>query len=356
MRLELAQHPLLSAPILRFRPFLHLLFWGGYVTFFALMAGTGSVGEAFRAELLLLPVKVAAVYLTLYVLIPRWLFRGHTARFALLLLGLLVAAAWVQRVVVYFLVYPLQYPDSSYALFEFANYQHIVRLLLSVTGVVLLASVIHVTRHWYEDQQRTETLAKEKLAAELKFLKAQIHPHFLFNTLNNLYALTLKQSDQAPEVVLRLAGLLNYMLYEASAGRIALAREIECIHNYIALEKIRYGDDLEVAFDISGDVNGTRIAPLLLLPFIENSFKHGVSGRISDKWIAINLNVNHQYLTLKVENSRLPGPEVVEQPYAGGIGLRNVRRRLLLLYPGRHDLHIHAQNRSFLVTLKIVLE
>ncbi|RMG60973.1 MAG: sensor histidine kinase [Bacteroidetes bacterium] len=355
MRTELVQNPLLSAPILRFRPFLHLIFWAGYVAFFALMNGQETLADALRAELLLLPVKVAAVYITLYVLIARLLFRGFTTRFGLALLALLLGAALLQRVMVYYVVYPLHYPDGSYTLFAFVNYQHIVRLLLSVTGVVLLASVIHVTRHWYQDQQRTEALAKEKLSAELKFLKAQIHPHFLFNTLNNLYALTLKQSGQAPEVVLRLSGLLNYMLYDASASHIALSREIECIHNYLALEKIRYGEDLDITFDVTGNLEACRIAPLLLLPFVENSFKHGVSSRISDKWVLINLHVNPPFLTLKVENSR-PVPSTEKEPaYAGGIGLRNVRRRLHLLYPGRHDLEILAHPTTFLITLQIDL-
>ena len=166
---------------------------------------------------------------------------------------------------------------------EYWDGYKIAQNALEINMLVVFMSSVKILRHWYKTEQHTRNLEREKLEAELKFLKAQIHPHFLFNTLNNLYSLTLKKSDYAPEVVLKLSGLVNYMLYYTKEQAVPLAKEIESIHNYIALEKIRYGKELEIAFDVSGNIGSSMISPMLLLPFIENSFKHGVSDEIKEK-------------------------------------------------------------------------
>lgn len=357
MAVTLIHHPLWQSPLLRQRWLRHVVFWLGYVSFFAVV-GEGdlhALGDAFVAELVLLPVKMTTVYLTLYLLIPRLLLQNRLAWFATSVLALLLLASLLQRGMIYYVLYPLQYPGVPVG--EFVNLSQIIRYGLTILTVLLLASAIKIGEYWYRDQQATKAMAKARLEAELKFLKAQIHPHFLFNTLNNLYALTLQKSDRAPEVVLRLSELVNYMLYEASASSAPLAREIETMHNYIALERIRYGEGLDIFFDVSGEVNGTHLAPLLLLPFIENSFKHGVSDELNEKWISINLNVNGPRLTFKVENSRSRRPHDAPPPdYTGGIGLKNVRRRLELLYPQRHELAIHDDDSSYLVVLRLQLD
>lgn len=357
MSVDLIHHPLWQSPLLRQRWLRHLGFWLGYVSFFALV-GEGdlnALADAFVAELVLLPVKMVTVYLTLYLLIPRLLLKSRLAWFAAaVVLLLLVAAIW-QRAMIYYVLYPWQYPGVPVG--YFINLSQIIRYGLTILTVLLLASAIKIGEYWYRDQQKTKAMAKARLEAELKFLKAQIHPHFLFNTLNNLYALTLQKSDRAPEVVLRLSSLVNYMLYEASVPSAPLAKEIETMHDYIALERIRYGEGLEIFFDVSGEINGAYLAPLLLLPFIENSFKHGVSDELSDKWISLNLNVNGPHLTFKVENSRSPRRSEAASPdYTGGIGLKNVRRRLELLYPQQHELSIHEDEHSYLVVLHLQLD
>mgnify|MGYP006268105077 CR=1 FL=1 len=355
MSIQLTEHPIFQAPIFRQRWLRHLVFWVLYVTFYALVGGSYSLaelGDAYLAELILLPLKILAVYFTLYVLIPTLLLKGRYTWFLLSILVLIVGAAFGQRAIIYHVLYPLQYPGMPYG--AFLNATQIVRYGLTILSVLVLTSAIKIIQYWYQDQQRAKAMAKAKLEAELKFLKAQIHPHFLFNTLNNLYALTLKKSDRAPEVVLRLSGLVNYMLYEANAKEVSLAKEIETIHNYIALERIRYGQRLDIFFDVSGNINGTPIAPLLLLPFVENSFKHGVSDEVEDKWISLNLNYTEPFLTFKVENSRSRPPEDAKpKDYTGGIGLKNVRRRLELLYPDRYELKIRDEEDSYFVSLKI---
>ncbi len=353
MRIDLTRHPFLRSPLLRKRWLRHLLFWLSYVSFYALSAGVDDLGHAFLAELVLLPVKMVTVYFTLYCLIPRLLLRERHGWFALGVGALFIGAVFVQRAIIYYVLLPQLYPGMPYGAYLDAT--QLIRYALTILSVLVLASAIKIVKYWYQDQQTAKAMIQAKLEAELKFLKAQIHPHFLFNTLNNLYALTLKQSERAPEVVLRLSSLVDYMLHEATAPEVPLTREIETMHNYIALERIRYGHNLDIFFDVSGHISQVQVAPLLLLPFVENSFKHGVSDDIEDKWIRINLNFNAPHLSFKVENSRSASGNREEKDYAGGIGLRNVKRRLELLYPNRHELKIRDEAHSYFVVLRLDL-
>ena len=218
----------------------------------------------------------------------------------------------------------------------------------------MIAALIKFFKHWYQQQKATQQLAQDKLQAELKFLKAQIHPHFLFNTLNNLYALTLKKSSNSPEVVLKLSELLNYMLYECNVPLAPLRKEIDLIKNYISLERLRYGKRLDISLNIGGDIHGKMIAPLLLLPFVENSFKHGVSGLTSKAWVSMDIQVKGNQLVMKVDNSKSNG-KGEDLDYKEGIGLTNVKRRLELLYEGRYDLKILDTDDSYLVVLRLTL-
>ncbi|MEL6628727.1 MAG: histidine kinase [Bacteroidota bacterium] len=337
----------------------HIGFWLTYILFqaFLIFTQNGVVYDALEslgASLVLLPLKILAVYFTLYFLIPRYFFRGHYFMFASGTALLLFLTGFLHRLVNYFIILPIRLPGYDLPSDQFFIIPAILNASLDVLIVLLLTSVIKIFKYWYQEQQVAQAMIEEKLEAELKFLKGQIHPHFLFNTLNNLYALTLKKSDDAPEVVLRLSGMVNYMLYDASAPEVGLEQEIESLHNYIALERIRYGKDLDIFFDVSGDPSRVRIAPLLLLPFVENSFKHGVSESIQDKWIAINLQIKENSLIFKVENSRMPVGKESDNPYqSGGIGLQNVNRRLELLYGEHYELKVREEIDSYLIVLRL---
>lgn len=333
---------------------MHLLFWLLYTAFYGLMGGgyDDKYAESFVRELIQLPVKLTIVYFTMYVLIPQFLLRKQYWSFGLGLIASMILAGILQRTANYYIYYPLYYPGLQG---EFFSAYQISKYVLNINSVVILTAGIKILKYWYVNEQMKLSLEKEKLAAELKFLKAQIHPHFLFNTLNNLYSLTLQKSEKAPEVVLRLSGLMNYILYEANSRQVSLAKEIESIHNYIALEKIRYGNSLEISFDVSGNINGSKVAPMLLVPFVENSFKHGVSDEINDKWITINLNLTDDWLTFKVGNSRSFPQPTREKAYAGGIGLKNVKRRLELIYPECHELKILEEANSYLIVMRLFL-
>ena len=334
----------------------HLLFWLLYISFFTILYGSFDDKYFFQLKLqgLYLPEKIIATYVAIYYLLPRYLLRKEYVFFffylaiSLLLMGFLhsVTGVYIER--------PLLYPEEN-----LGNAFSITKIIKSSTyiyPVVAIAVVIKMFQQWYKFQQATQRLTQEKLAAELRFLKAQIHPHFLFNTLNNLYALTLKKSDHAPDVVLKLSELLNYMLYDCNARHTPLNKEVDMLRNYITLEKIRYGERLDIAYHLKGDVTGNVIAPMLILPFVENSFKHGVSEEIEAAWISIDISVYNGQLTLKVDNSKsehLNG--IGDIGYKSGIGMSNVKRRLELLYEDKYDLKVIDTDVSFLIVLKLDL-
>lgn len=334
----------------------HILFWLAFITFFAVLYGSFNEDyfKQFQIQLLYLPEKLLATYLTIYFLLPRYLLKEKYLTFFSLLGLILLISGYIHWVTAYFIEIPLFWPEADWGPLWYPN--KILKSATYVYPVVVLATLIKFFKHWYKYQQATQQLVEDKLSAELKFLRSQIHPHFLFNTLNNLYALTLKKSDTAPEVVLKLSHLLNYMLYECNTDRVPLSKEIELIENYVSLEKLRYGDRLDVSFNVSG-LNGDHvIAPMLILPFVENSFKHGVSDETDNAWVSIDLAIKNGQMILKIDNSKSNDISHDGQKYREGIGLQNVKRRLQLSYEGNYDLKILDTDESYLVVLKIGLD
>jgi LytS/YehU family sensor histidine kinase len=192
---------------------------------------------------------------------------------------------------------------------------------------------------------------KEKITAELQLLKAQVHPHFLFNTLNNIYSFSLDNSPKTPSMILKLSSLLNYMLNDCDTREVRLEKEIGVMRNYIDLERERYGSNLEIVWTINGSLEGKWIAPLLLLPFLENAFKHGISEQLAKHWLSVDVSVNNDVLRCKVVNSK---NEIVHRR-ENGIGIANVKKRLAFIYPGNHELKIADEGNFFIVWLEVRL-
>lgn len=351
------------APLTKHRVPLHILFWSCYLVYEILI--WGMVEDAYHrrliSQLIELPVKLIATYFTIYVLIDRFLLTGRYKTFLILLFSSAIFFGIVLRILAYNIIYPMFYPDATNV--PLFYWPKILISIFYIYTVVAFAGTFHIIRHWYKHQQATQLLEqtaqqleKEKLDAELKLLKSQINPHFLFNTLNNLYALTLSQSSRAPEMVYKLSQLMNYMMYDGNQAEVPLEKEIQYIENYIALEKIRYDNRVDVSLNVYDNVDGIIIAPLLLLPFVENSFKHGLSNRISGGWIRIDILLQGNTLVMKVENSKsLHEKEKFIKPVSG-IGLQNVKKRLELIYADRYNLQIIDEEETFLVVLKIQFE
>lgn len=354
---------------------LHILFWISYVLFFTILWGSydDQYYREFMGHILVLPGKILIVYLNLYFLIPRFLLQKRYLPYFLWLIPISLVIGVQHRLMGFYFYYPIYDPEFIKVTFQTTEtsvtydaptyitnpwlVHKIIKYTISLNTVLLLTTGVKLLKIWYKDKQVAKLLEKEKLEAELKFLKGQIHPHFLFNTLNNLYALTLKKDEHAPEIVLKLSDLMNYMLYDTNTQYIDIEKEINYIKNYIALEKIRYGNRVDISFNIAGQISGNKIAPMLILPFVENSFKHGVSGEIENAWITIDLLLQGNAMTLKVENSKsIEYTKRSQREYASGIGLVNVKRRLDLLYKDQYELKIFDDEASsYLVVLKLTL-
>jgi LytS/YehU family sensor histidine kinase len=208
-------------------------------------------------------------------------------------------------------------------------------------------------KYWYEKEALSTILEKEKVKAELQLLKAQVHPHFLFNTLNNIYSVTQNASPEASDMILRLSDLLRYILYECNKPEVSLTQELKIIKDYISLESIRYSKNLDIHIRFPENTDTLLIAPLLLVPLIENCFKHGTSKMLDQPWINIQADLKENILNIKLINGK---PNHVEPNGAhNGIGLNNVKKRLELLYPGKYELKILPEADLFVVALKLEL-
>jgi LytS/YehU family sensor histidine kinase len=219
-------------------------------------------------------------------------------------------------------------------------------LSVGLISVICLGLAIRFIWKWYNRKQFT-------MHAQLNFLKAQIHPHFLFNTLNNLYALTLDQSPKSSQAVLGLSEILRYMLYECNANQVLLKRDIEILKSYISLEKLRYDRNLDLNIDITGEINDHKIAPLLIMPLVENAFKHGASEMMEGAWISIVLEIDGQHLKVKVFNNCPAQQPENRAVHFNKIGMSNLRNKLELLYPGSHNLSIYREEGIYLVIMDI---
>jgi two-component system, LytTR family, sensor kinase len=223
---------------------------------------------------------------------------------------------------------------------------------LDLVYVAAFPLIFKLQQFYHHQEKQNREIIEQKLNAELELLKNQLQPHFLFNTLNNLYGMILTQDKNTAKAVLHLSSMMNYMLYDCSGQTILLEKEIEHLKNYIELEKIRYGKRLTLSFEYGGDLNNKHIAPLLLFGFIENAFKHGVGKDDKDAWIRINCWVKKKSLDFFIENSL--AIEEKKSPSNNGIGLKNIQMRLNLIYPNQHVLKIEFEE-TFLVHLILKL-
>jgi len=332
----------------------HVVFWIAWVALNTVFLGSAedTYLRQFYTELYELPEKIIVVYLNLYWLIPLFLLKRKYLAYGCSLFVLLFSMAVIMRAIYVEFLAAKFYPETAKLSF-FNAYRIFKYIIYNLDAIVLITTGIRLFKYWYQQQSLNNDLVQEKLTAELGYLKGQLHPHFLFNTLNNVYSLCLDKSDLAPEIVLKLSELLSYMLYESDREKIELSKEVIHIKSYLELEKLRYGDRLNISFSQSGDVSNQQIAPLIMMPFIENAFKHGFNEDLNNIWITIDIKVKHDTLYLKVQNST--NRQIQPGSISSGIGLQNISRRLALLYPDKYLLEIFPDSEYFEVDLKISL-
>jgi len=285
----------------------------------------------------------------MYWVLPKFLLKGKYLQFGIIILFWFVLGWFLNYLYrVYFFI-PLQ---------EFLKFESIVQggwqpgSFLLLTTAAGITSLIVLFKYWYQKQQDLMQAEKEKITAELQLLKAQVHPHFLFNTLNNIYSFSLENSPKTPGLILKLSSLLSYMLYDCKAEEVLLEKETDIMKNYVDLEKERYGNKIEISWNVEGEIKDKDIAPLLILPFLENAFKHGASEQLEKPWLSFDISVRQDVLRCKIVNSK---NEYVPVNH-NGIGIQNVKQRLAFLYPGRHELKMNDEGNFFVVSLVIELK
>ncbi len=333
----------------KYRVWRHVVFWIAHIVLFAaLFMDLHGLSMQFFLTSLWIPVRMLYAYPLMYWAMPKYLLRGKYIQFLVIILLWAVAGWFVNYLFRYYFFIPFQ---------DYLHLKNINRLswhsgsLLASTTTAFAACMIVLFKHWFKKQQEWLQAEKEKVTAELQLLKAQVHPHFLFNTLNNIYSFSLENSPKTPGLILKLSSLLNYMLYDCKAEEVLLEKEIEVMKNYIDLEKERYGNKIEISLNIEGDIKDKYIAPLLLLPFLENAFKHGTSEQLEKPWLSVDIAVKQHVLRCKLANSKNEFVPVSQH----GIGIQNIKKRLQYLYPDKHELKMNDDGDFFVVSLLIEL-
>ena len=340
--------------LLKKRWLYHLLFWLAYYVLMLILYM--SLHEKMTLiscimYLIYLSFQASFAYLNIYVLIPRFLFVKKYKTYAFVLFLTIIACSVFIMVLeeIYHFFKTGSWRAGDMPIFTTNNlavgFIQETYLIGMVTGMKFVKDSI-LNQQWMKEKE------KHYLETELKFLRSQIHPHFFFNTLNNIYSLTLKKSDEAPGIILKLSDLMSYMLYESNVPLVPLSKEIDYLQNYLDVEQLRFGHRLSVSFTRTGFIEEVNIPPMILILFLENSFKHGVKNNISKIHIEISLKIDTEFLYFRVDN---PVTEVEAPGEIKGIGLKNVRRRLDLLYGDSYTLDIQVDEAKFSVSLKMPL-
>lgn len=359
------QVPFIFSEERRYKIARHLSYWAFWWIFQGLLYSFTpvSVGydlslrllSSFTDSLFYLCMHILLSYSLIYFLIPRYLLKQRYQLAALLAILFFLVVAFLNAVLAKLIIAPLHIKwglvTRDKAFLEI-NYLTILAGLRGGLTIAGLSCAIKLMKLWSIKERRNLQLQKENLESRLELLKSQVHPHFLFNTLNNLYSLTLTQSKEAPLVVTHLSELLRYMLYECNGKTVPLEKEVEALKKHVELEKLRYGSRIDVSFVCTGAIEKVEVAPLLFLPFVENSFKHGVSHVIDQCWINLSLHASHNTISFNLSNSVVPGKLVTG---VGGIGIQNVRNRLALLYPQQHELLLSQTEDIFNIRVTINL-
>jgi sensor histidine kinase YesM len=330
-------------PLLHYRLLQHLLFWALVVLCF--VVGYGKPADYIATSLhalIILPGPIVLVYILFYFLIPfyllekRWILFGlfFTLVFTISLLYVHVVSAYIS--------------ESMHLKADWSVLQ-----IIGQSTLLLAVLATKVLKQWYYQKLKILEMQRQYRTADLKLLRSQVHPHFLFNTLNSLYAHSLYQSADVPEIILKLSGFLRFMVYESNTDFVPLKKEIALIQQYIELEQLRYGDRLEVTINISGNLNGKVITPLLLLPLLENAYKHSATNKLDQGWIQLSIHVTPDNdMHFQLINSK---EQDAAGKAAGGVGLQSVRKQLELIYPGQHQLTVTEDNEVYIISLDITL-
>lgn len=336
----------------RFQAFplwIHLLFWLLYLVseYFAnlIHMRPGETWHFLRSSLLSIPALMFSSYFIAWYVVPKFLKTNKWPIFFLwvVLIGVFIFFARLEW------QYWVNYMDYHYT--ERIPVSKMLKNIIRDYSIVALAVCVSILSDYRKKQVLNEKLAQSKAEAEIRLLKGQLHPHFLFNSLNNIYSLALIKSELTADSILKLTELLDYLIYRVNLDQVPLYEEVSLIENYIGLEKLRHDDRLKLATSFQVLNQKLLVAPLILLPFVENCFKHGSAGADGIFKVKMHLKANEEHLVFHIENDKKNGKASAST--SGGLGLQNVRQRLQLLYPGKHELIIRDYPDKFEVDLVV---
>ncbi len=330
--------------LIRNRFLQHLFFW--CLSFLVLMNVLKVSAEIKTIDLIYaaifhIPI-VAVVYINLRLLFPFFLEKGKYLLYSLLILSLIALGSG------FYLVLFNKWVDYFFEGYYFIAFYGFWDISLYFAVYLVATSLLRLARGWF----RLQEIETERNKAELKALRSQINPHFLFNSLNSIYSLARKNSKEVPEKIVQLSDLLRHIIYDSDRDFIPLEKEIGMIRNYITLQNLRTDEQHKINLHVDGEVKEKMVAPMVILPFVENSFKHGLKGGADNAFVNILLTVSDHKLELEIANSKGKSAGETDLRYQG-IGIENVRKRLEMLYPGRHKLKITETEQTFTVDLQI---
>lgn len=336
------------------RPVLHLSFW---LLFVLIGSFIFSYQQNFPYSFFLLnfvvhlPVFVLFSYGVVYLLVPKLLLNKKYWQFFASLFLATCTAAMLRILVGKYVYYALFIPEVLHPK-EWFNTEIFFLNLIWIIGTTITFAMFKYYKNWMTSQTQANEAERKHLSSELQVLKAQLNPHFLFNTFNNLYVLSLQKSDKTPIAISKMSDLFHYILYECNSVEVPVSKEVKLIEDYIQLEELRYSDKLSITFDKDVDNPDCMIPPMLLYTFIENCFKHGCSNDPGLSWIKLLISVHNCRFVFEASNS-VPKSVSQSKNSGGGVGLANIRRRLELIYPANHNLEIRKEDREFHVRLEI---
>jgi len=310
----------------------HAAFWISFILLFLVIYGPvfNNFPWLFLSSVVMLPFTILVVYSINYLILPKFLRQRRYLLLGIIIMLILVLEPPLPRILV------MQLSGEEVTFKSFLDY-NLLPFYFETGLITFIALSIKLFKERNREQEQKNLLAQQKLESELNALKGQLNAHFLFNTLNNLYGLAKKKSDHTAEGILKLSEMLHFVLYDCSSDSYPIQKELDFIKNYIELEKLRYGKRLRIEMIEELDYSEFKVAPLLLFPFIENSFKHGASKKVKEVWIKIRIATTPQSLVLEVENNRYLD-QALRSQISGGVGLENVRKRLDIHYPKQHTL------------------
>lgn len=326
---------------------LHAFFWTVIVFLYVLFFGrqSSNYSQTLLLVSLLMPITMGASYYLNYRLVPKYLLKAHYKKFITYFIYTILASLYAEMLIVIFIFISLA--DVKVGNMTPASID-IFFLLLALLMAVLLAGAIKLFKHWIESKERNQKLIKEKAEAELMFLKTQLNPHFLFNTLNNLYFLATEKSEKAPTAILALSEILDYALHSGRRMFVPLEEELKQVEYYIALELLRYEDRVDIKTKMIHNSKSVQLPPMVVISLVENAFKHGVLPNAGRSTIELTVEITNKNLEIQVSNSRRRKGD------QRGIGLDNLRNQLDLLYGEMYSITINDQEADlFMVTLTL---